>query len=499
MVKKLLAVLLASLMVLSLAACTKKQEETTTAAPETTKEEATTTTTTEKETETEAAETEATETEIEETEEASDESGLDVMSYADYAAADLDTEVTIVGYFQAAQSWWDNKATIYLQDEDGAYFLYEAACSEEDYAKLVPGVKLLVKGYKSEWSGEVEIVDSSFEIVDDGDTFIASATDVTNLLGSEDLVVYQNRLVAFNGVTVEDYGDGAAFAYKNAEEKTDDLYFKVNKDGKSYDFCVEYYLCNEETDVYKAVEALQVGDVIDIEAFLYWYNGPNPHVVSVKPHSEASEAGEIMSYADYMAAETDSEVTIETYFQAAQSWWQDSASIYTQDRDGGYFLYGAACSEEDYNKLVPGIKILVKGYKAEWGGEIEVADATFEIIDDGDTFVAEALDITDALGTDDIVNYQNQLVKFSDLTVEDYGDGAAFAYKDADQKTDDLYFKVSKDGETYEFCVEYYLCNEDTDVYKAVENLKVGDVIDVEGFLYWYNGINPHVTSVTVK
>ena len=90
-------------------------------------------------------------------------------------------------------------------------------------------------------------------------------------------------------------------------------------------------------------------------------------------------------------------------------------------------------------------------------------------------------------------------MKFSDVTVEDYGDGAAFAYKDADQKTDDLYFKVSKDGETYEFCVEYYLCNEDTDVYKAVENLKVGDVIDVEGFLYWYNGINPHVTSVTVK
>ena len=29
------------------------------------------------------------------------------------------------------------------------------------------------------------------------------------------------------------------------------LWEKVNKDGKSYDFCVEYYLCNEETDVYK--------------------------------------------------------------------------------------------------------------------------------------------------------------------------------------------------------------------------------------------------------
>ena len=38
-----------------------------------------------------------------------------------------------------------------------------------------------------------------------------------------------------------------------------------------------------------------------------------------------------------------------------------------------------------------------------------------------------------------------------------------------------------------------------TDVYTTVTNLKVGDVIDVEGFLYWYNGAQPHVTSVTVK
>jgi hypothetical protein len=45
--------------------------------------------------------------------------------------------------------------------------------------------------------------------------------------------------------------------------------------------------------------------------------------------------------------------------------------------------------------------------------------------------------------------------------------------------------------------VEYYLCNEETEVYKAVENLKVGDTVDLEGFLYWYEGPNPHITSVT--
>ena len=84
-------------------------------------------------------------------------------------------------------------------------------------------------------------------------------------------------------MTVEAYDEsGAAFAYKNDADKTDDLYYKVSKDGNTYEFCVEFYLCNNETDVYKAVEALKVGDVIDIEGYLNWYEGPNTHTISVK-------------------------------------------------------------------------------------------------------------------------------------------------------------------------------------------------------------------------
>ena len=37
------------------------------------------------------------------------------------------------------------------------------------------------------------------------------------------------------------------------------------------------------------------------------------------------------------------------------------------------------------------------------------------------------------------------------------------------------------------------------DVYEAVKALNVGDTVDLEGFLYWYEGANPHITSVTVK
>jgi hypothetical protein len=157
-----------------------------------------------------------------------------------------------------------------------------------------------------------------------------------------------------------------------------------------------------------------------------------------------------------------------------------------------------AATEEEAEKLVPGTKIRVKGFKSEWSGEVEITDATFEILE-ADPFIAEAEDVTEKLGKDELIDCQNEFVAFKGLTIEDYGNGAAFAYKNENDKTDDLYFKASLDGVTYDFCVEFYLCGQDTDVYKAVEGLKIGDVVDLEGFLYWYNGANPHITSVVVK
>ena len=107
--------------------------------------------------------------------------------------------------------------------------------------------------------------------------------------------------------------------------------------------------------------------------------------------SETAEG--VMSHEEYMAAANDSEVVIDTYVQAKQSWWEDKATIYAQSKDGAYFIYNMACSEEDYAKLTPGTKIRVTGYKTEWSGEIEVAEgATFEILSD-DTYVASPVDV----------------------------------------------------------------------------------------------------------
>jgi len=195
-----------------------------------------------------------------------------VMTYEEYAAADLDAKVTIEAFVQGKQSWWDNKGTFYLQDKDGGYFVYEMACTEEEYNKLTVGTKIKVEGYKAEWSGEIEIMDAKFEILEG--TYVAEPVDVTSLLGTEDLVKKQNMLVSFSGLTIE------KIEYKNGEPG-DDIYVTVSKDGASYDFCVEIYLTGADTDVYKAFADLKAGDIVDIEGFLYWYNGVNTHITAV--------------------------------------------------------------------------------------------------------------------------------------------------------------------------------------------------------------------------
>lgn len=211
----------------------------------------------------------------------------------------------------------------------------------------------------------------------------------------------------------------------------------------------------------------------------------------------------VMTYAEYAAAEIDTEVVIEAYVQAKQSWWEDKATVYAQDGDGAYFMYDMACSAEDYEKLTKGTKIKVTGYKAEWSGEVEIMDATFEIMEG--SYVAEALDVTALLGTDELINHQNEFAAFRGMTVEASvdpdGNEVAFMYNwdGSGQEGDDLYFNASVNGQTYTFTIESYLCDSTTDVYAAVKGLNIGDTIDMEGFLYWYEGVNPHITSVTVK
>lgn len=213
--------------------------------------------------------------------------------------------------------------------------------------------------------------------------------------------------------------------------------------------------------------------------------------------NQTNPEDKVMTWDEYMAAEVDSKVVIEAYVQGHQAWWNNMITLYAQDENGGYFLYEMPCTEEMAAQLVPGTKIRVHGFKTEWSGEVEiVADeiepdyARIEIIEGKN--VATPIDVTNKLGTDELIKYQNMLVEFKGLKFVgiEYKNGAP---------GDDIYVTVSYNGVEYEFCVERYLTGPETDLYQLVGTLKEGDVIDVVGFAYWYEGINTHITSVTVK
>ena len=189
----------------------------------------------------------------------------DAMSFEDYMAAATDTEVIVEGAIQGKQSFFSRDdqglATVYLQDEKGgAYFIYELPCTEKEYELMEIGKIIKVKGYKSEWSGEIEVVDVETWMFVDGE-YIAEAEDVTALLGTDELASKMNKKVAFKGMTVE--------PIKNKDDE--DVAFIYNYDGSGER--------GPDTDLYFNVS--KIGDVIDMEGFLYWYNGPNPHITAI--------------------------------------------------------------------------------------------------------------------------------------------------------------------------------------------------------------------------
>ena len=211
----------------------------------------------------------------------------------------------------------------------------------------------------------------------------------------------------------------------------------------------------------------------------------------------------VMTHAQYLAAGENDPVEIEAYVQATQSWYNGAIVIYAQDKGyGGYFGYNIPCSEEDAAKLVPGTKINIKGYKTFYKGMPEIAadGAVLTILEGEEPFVAYAEVLTEDLGKQELVNHAGKYAAFQGLTV------AAISYKN-DAPGDDIYVDFTLGDATYSFCVERYLTDPETDIYKKfVEGkIAVGDVVDVYGFVYWYDadedasgdGINTHITKIT--
>ena len=223
----------------------------------------------------------------------------------------------------------------------------------------------------------------------------------------------------------------------------------------------------------------------------------------VDPNAKSEDA---MTWAEFTAAEDQTPIIIEAFIQGKRVYSEEyqNTCLYLADGDGAYFVYRLPCTAEEYAKFVDGQKIRITGYKTSWAGEIEVdAGAEFELLEGN--WIADVVPGNELLGTDKLIENQNAFVSFTGLTVapstDAEGNEVAFLYNwdGSGQDGDDLYFNVSLNGETYTFTVETDQTPADSDVYAAVKALNVGDTVDIQGFLYWYEGPQTHVTYVGVK
>ena len=201
-----------------------------------------------------------------------------------------------------------------------------------------------------------------------------------------------------------------------------------------------------------------------------------------------------LTYAEFVATADDMEVTIAGYVQGKQAWWDNKATVYLQDNDGGYFLYELTCTEEQYNTdLAIGNHIKVTGIKGAWAGMVEIlgqaegAEATYEVLEGNKVYAPK---VQSSLDNETLKALSSQKVSFTNLEV------VKVELPTSEGK--DIYFDVTDGTTTLTFAIESYLTDSNTDVYKTVLNLKVGDKINCEGFMYVYNNAQLHTTSVAV-
>ncbi|MBR6427483.1 MAG: hypothetical protein IKS28_06630 [Clostridia bacterium] len=213
----------------------------------------------------------------------------------------------------------------------------------------------------------------------------------------------------------------------------------------------------------------------------------------------------VLSHSEFYALEDGTEnVTIEAYIQAkAYSSQYGNVALFLADDDGGYYVYRMPCTDEDDAKLVIGQKVRITGTKTSWSGLTEFAEKTakYEILEG--TKVYDAVDITNET---ELEKYMAMKVCVKDAeivasTIDGDETEYAFLYQwnGAGEEGDDIYFDVKIGENTYTFVVETDLADKDSAAYKAIQGIKIGDKLDLEGFLYWYKGAQLQVTSVTVK
>ena len=215
--------------------------------------------------------------------------GEGVLYHEEFLALKDGTEGAVIEAYIQAKTYKNTYGNVclYLQDHDGGYYVYRMNVTDAQYDELKVGQKIKITGTKTSWSQWVEVAEGSATYELERGQYIAEAKDATEYWATlDDLIKLQNQKVKFSckvaGTEVS--GEERPFAYKydGSGDRGADLYMNFKINSVVYTFLVETDLCNGDTDVYKAGEALTIGDDVEIEGFLCWYSEkPQLHITKI--------------------------------------------------------------------------------------------------------------------------------------------------------------------------------------------------------------------------
>lgn len=467
---------------------------------------------------------------------------LEVMSYKEFMACEGGDYVAIEGYIADRQSWWNNSATLYLVDGAGeGYFIYGMTMTEEEFNTVYTiGARLRVYGTKTIYAGEHEIMGANInysltEVITDAPKMQKHVKDITYSVAAEDLEEIQNAYFTAT-LKVKQYSTtdsnatvaaSGAYGYKGDLKDgspADDLYFILeDRNGNELSCCIESYLTGPSSEVYQAVLSgdFAVGKLVKVTGYMYWYNGANPHIVSIS-FDEADDAYEL-----FLSTPDGEEVKAAGYVISKTTYYNGTTCLYvagTQTNSDftaaeGYYVYNYSCTLEQYNQLVVNANqntytyVTITGTKASYAGMQEIIDATVTIGTGSNSPVPLLINTGFGASSNGVTldNVQEQFIgvlfngtfKVKEYTTTDQnatvGESKAYGYK-GDTPTDDLYFILEDAyGNELSCCIEAYVDysvfgeSHKSTLYSQVMGLQIGDTINVSGFLYWWNGPNPHI------
>lgn len=456
---------------------------------------------------------------------------IEVMDYENFMAAEAGDFVAIEGYVSAKQSWWADKATMYLAGENAGegYFIYEMTMTEAEYNNDYKiGAKVRIYGAKTIYAGEHEIMgkDINYDL-STVETAKASnhIVDITSSVKADDIEKYQNSKFTAT-LKVKQYpaqAEGSnttvaangAYAYKGSEP-TDDLYFiLVDAAGNELSCCVEKYLTSAYATVKEALMSADftVGELVEVEGYLYWWEGANPHITSIR-------FGELDAmYETFMSTEDGEEVEVEGYLLGKTTYYNGKCNLYlagataegyttkfVENGAEGYYVYDFECTQEQFDALTYMCFVNVKGTKALYAGMQEIINATVTKVSAPLNIGFSALEVADfTLVNEDtiaaMISLEGKIVEYT-TTSSNTTVSSNKCYGAKNGGNDDIYFVLEDTyGNRIEFCVERYV---DYSIYgttyedyvEILDTLEVGDTVEIQGANYWWYGPNPHVIYI---